>query len=105
MSRVAEIAYLGRDNAIDLQLKADGEVVDLSSVTQIDLVERDSAWSVSSATSPSVFDWSAGDGVLSLVLGEESIPEGAYRCYLVIYDPTNTDGIVWDDFRLTVKEV
>lgn len=105
MSRVSEIIYLGRDNAIDVQLKDDGAVADLGSVSRIDLVEQSGAWSVSSSTSPNAFDWLGGDGRVSMILGGETIPTGTHRCYLVVYDPTNTDGIVWDDLRLIVKEV
>ena len=98
-----ETVYLGRDNAIDIDLLADGAPVDLSSVTRMILRDSGCVWEVDSITSPTAFDWSAGDGRISMALGDEPIPAGAYSCRLIVYDPTNTDGVVWDDLlRLTV---
>ena len=104
MARPAETVYLGRDNAIDLTLKVDGAAANLISVTRIDLQAEDCSWSVTSDDSPGAFDWTAnpGAGYLSMVLGSEAIPEGVHRVQLVVYDPTNTEGVVWSEFRLTV---
>ena len=103
MAAARETIYLGRDNAIDLQLQADGVAVDLTSVTRMILRDAGCVWEVDSTTSPGAFDRSAGDGVVSLILGDEPIPAGAYYCRLIVYDPTNVDGVVWDDLlRLTV---
>lgn len=106
MATLRETSYIGRDNAIDLQLLADGAAVDLSSVTRVILRDVACTWEVDSSTSPGAFDWSAGDGVISLILGDEAITAGAYSCWLIVYDPTNTDGVVWDDLlRLTVVSI
>lgn len=105
MSRIVEIIYLGRDNAIDVQLKTDGVVADLGPITQIDLIEKDGIWLVSSATSSEAFDWTVGNGTVSMQLGGEALPIGTHKCYLIIYDPTNPNGIVWEDLKVTVKEV
>lgn len=104
MARPAETVYLGRDNAIDLTLKADGAAANLISVTRIDLQAEDGSWAVDSAASPGAFDWTTnpGAGYLRMVLGYEAIPEGVHRVELVVYDPTNTGGVVWSEFRLTV---
>lgn len=106
MSRIRETIYLDKNNAIDLILLADGVAVDLSSVTRMILRDVGCEWEVDSATSAVAFDWSAGGGVLSLRLGDETIPPGAYNCWLIVIDPTNTDGIVWEEqLRLTVIAV
>lgn len=103
MARITETVYLGRDNAIDLALAAGGADVDLSSVTQVDIIDKGCVWSVSSTTSPAAFDWATDSTKLVLKLGDETIAPGTYTVRLVIYDPTNTDGVVWDDeFRLIV---
>lgn len=106
MAALRETVYLGRDNGIDLQLKADGAAVDLSSVTRMILRDSGCVWEVDSSTTPAAFDWSAGDGAVSLILGDEPIPAGAYSCRLIVFDPTNVDGVVWDDLlRLTVVSI
>ena len=51
MSRVRETIYLGKDNAIDLILQADGAAVNLSSVTRMILRDVGCEWEVDSATS------------------------------------------------------
>ena len=106
MATVRETAYIGKDNGIDLQLLADGAPLDLSSVTRMILRDAGCVWEVDSTTSPGAFDWSAGNGVISLTLGDEPIAAGAYSCWLIVYDPTNTYGIVWEEqLRLTVVDV
>ena len=106
MAALRETLYLGYDNGIDLTLKADDVAVDLSSVTRMILRDVACTWEVDSTTSPGAFDWSAGGGVISLILGDEPITPGAYSCWLIVYDPTNTDGVVWEEqLRLTVVDV
>ena len=106
MRGIRETIYLGKNNAIDLQLQADGAAVDLSSVTRMILRDVGCLWEVDSTTSAGAFDWSAGGGALSLRLGDETIPPGTYNCWLIVIDPTNTDGIVWEEqIRLTVIAV
>lgn len=37
---------------------------------------------------------------------DELIPAGAYSCRLIVFDPTNADGVVWDDLlRLDVVSI
>ena len=106
MAALRETLYLGHDNGIDLTLKADDVAVDLSSVTRMILRDSGCVWEVDSTASPTAFDWSAGGGRISMALGDEPIPAGAYSCRLIVYDPTNTDGVVWDDLlRLEVVSI
>ena len=102
---VAETVYKDRDNAIDLILKADDVAVDLSSVTRMQIVDRDGGFTtIDSDTSADAFDWDTGTtGKVILILGDEEIPVGTYVVSLVVFDPTNTDGIVWGEFVLVVK--
>ena len=100
MADVVEYSYNDANNTNDLLLKADGSAVDLGSVTRMILYDVDEAWSIDEDDSVSgdVFDRSAGvTGKVIIALGDQGITEGRYRCRLKVYDPTNTDGIVWGD--------
>ncbi len=104
MSAPIEYVYTGRDNTVDLLLKADGVAVDLSTVTRMLVADVDGAFSVDSSTSPGAFDWNPGStGKLVITLGDESIPVGKYKCQLIVYDPTNPDGVVWGKVILIVR--
>ena len=102
---ITEIVYEGHDNKINLLLKADGEAVDLSSVTKMELKLDDIT--ISSQDYPSAFDWNSSSttGEVILDLGDVGLEEGHYVAWLIVYDPTNTDGIVWDKFHLVVREI
>lgn len=98
---MVEVIYNGNDNAIDLQLLEDAVAVDLSSVSRMTIAFDTKV--VDSDTSPSAFDWSAGSGKLTMILGAESISEGIYNAELTVYDTENTKGIVWGTFKVVVK--
>jgi len=100
---ITEIVYLGHDNTVDLLLKADGEAVDLSSVTRMTL-DVDGT-TIDSDESGDAFDWSGETtGKVVLALGAEELSNGRYTATLTVYDPSNTNGIVWGDFKLVVRE-
>jgi len=96
-----EIVYLGADNVIDLVLLEDGAAVNLGGVTKMSLDFEGTI--ISSDTSPDAFDWSTGEGKLSLALGAESIATALYNAKLMVYDAENTNGIVWGKLRIVVK--
>jgi len=99
-----EIVYLGRDNKIDLQLLSDGEVENLANITKMildfgkDLLGSDIA--VDSDTSPAAFDWSEGNGILHLTLGQQSISAGLYWAKLIVIDSSNPNGVVWGEISM-----
>ena len=107
-----EVFYTGHDNTIDVQLRADGVAIEMDDVTKVQLVMSDTL-TISSDTDTGVFDWDehkvateAADRKMIIALNEKSgdpVSAGKYTAYLVIYDPTNTDGIRWDDIRILVK--
>lgn len=100
---VNEIVYNNRENTNDLLLMADGVAVDLSSVTRMQIIERNEAFTVDSQTASDAFDWSrATTGKVVLSLGGEGLNPGTYACRLITYDPSNPDGIVWGDDYLTL---
>ena len=97
-----EVVYLGHDNTIDVQLLEDGVITDLSSVTRMTL---DFAGTViDSGIHSNVFDWSAGNGLLNIALGAQTITEESYLARLVVYDPVNADGVVWGHVDILVRD-
>lgn len=101
---ITEFVYRQRDNTIDLQLLAAGKVMSLADVTRMDVVAADGEWSVSSETAPDAFDWSAGNGMVTIALGLQAIPAGRHTARLVVFDPSTRNGIVWGEIKLNVKE-
>lgn len=108
---MAEILYSDRDNSIDLLLKEDGAAQDLSSVSRMilslgtyvrDISDFSESYAIDYNDYNDAFDWDTGTqgkviispGAAAAALG---IPAGKYTGFLIVYDPTNTDGIVWDD--------
>ena len=100
------IVYKEKDNAIDLLLKADGVVHDLSDTTKVELVFEDGS-TVNSTASGEMFDFSsyATSGILVLKLGDLDKTAAFYSAQLVLYDATNTDGIVWGRVPLEFRDV
>jgi len=113
MATTIEYIYNDRDNTIDLQLKADGSAVDLSSVTRVEVIftAQDSGTDKTIDTEDAGttladggnVDITEGSGKLILALGDQSIAAGNYLAQLVIYDPTNTDGVVWGSIPIVVE--
>ena len=99
-----EIVYLGHDNSIDIILKADGVAVPLDDVTDMSLtfgttlIESDNG-----AADPLRWDKEGYDvGEVRIFLGDQTITPGSYKAPLVVYDPTNPEGVVWGLIPITV---
>lgn len=97
-----EYVYVGRDNTIDLLLKADGVVIALdTAVTRMDLKFSDRIYGTQYLTSvdyPTAFDWvtRGADGIVILKLGDIELTAGKdTKVELIVYDNVNTNGIVW----------
>lgn len=96
MGNVIEYVYNGRDNTIDLLLKADGSAVDLSTVTRMIIKDKNGAWEVDEDDSASAFDRDTDvTGKVIIALGDQGITARNYQVQLIVYDPNNTNGIVW----------
>ena len=99
---ITENVYTGHDNTIDLLLKADGVAQDITDATRMTL--EVGSTTVDSDGSADAFNWDTGvTGKLILALGGEDLTAGIYRATLTVYDPTNTNGIVWGTFKLIVR--
>lgn len=90
---VVENVYLGRDNVFKLKFTQDNVAVDMSGVTRMVMTVGDET--VDSDTVATAFDWTLGNGEVSFALGATLTNKGTAFAELVIYDPTNTNGLVW----------
>lgn len=104
-----EYVYVGRDNTIDLLLKADGVAIELhEAVTRMDLKFSDRIFGtqyVTSADYPTAFDWvtRGADGIVILKLGGLELAAGRdSKVELIVYDNVNTNGIVWGEVPIKI---
>lgn len=106
MGGVVEFAYNGRDNTIDLLLTADGVAVDLAAVTRMIIEDCGGSFAIDENDDASVFDRDTGvTGKVIIALGAQAIDAGRYQVRLIVYDPINDDGIVWDDDGFTLHVI
>jgi len=108
-----EIVYKDRDNTIDFRLKANTvldpelKIVDLTGVTRM-VLSRDDGFFVDSDVSSAIFDWSslATSGIVSIQLGHLNLKNGIDYWRLIVYDATNTKGLVWGkkDFKIDIRK-
>ena len=97
-----EIIHLGRDNSIDFVLYADSTQQDLATVTRIDLRISDEVLTSTDSTGGAI-RWAGsgyGTGEVRIFAGVAtavSLSTGRFSRALVVYDATNTNGVVWDD--------
>ena len=103
-STVTEVFYLTRDNSAELVLKSEGSITDLTNVTKIEILETGCTWSVNSEDTPDAFEIGTTDGRLVLKLGQQPINPGSYKCQVIVYDPTNIEGIVWGEVKLIFRQ-
>ena len=108
---ITEIVYIGKDNKNSLLLKAreadsaDATEQDISASTKMEL--KVGSLLISSSSNSSAFDWETdgAEGILHLQIGRvHGLKKGLYRARLTVYDLTYTNGWVWDDFMLDVRE-
>lgn len=101
-----EVFYVGKDNASRLLLKLDDVAQNITSFTKAEI--RFNGITYSSTDFADAFDWATegADGILILQAGLISSIIAAARdvaTELIVYDPQNTNGIVWDTFDLDMK--
>lgn len=103
---MSEVIYLNRDNQIILELRSDEILVDLSGVTRMKLVVGTTTLDSSGS---SYFDWTDtgyGRGTVIIDPGSASLSKGYYDGYLVVYDNTNANGIIWGKkFQIVVEDI
>jgi hypothetical protein len=102
-----EVVWIGHNNSIDLRLYSDGSEVDLAAVTEMRLAIG-SVIIVSTDAAGGAIRWNqAGydEGEIRIVAGgSTALSTGRFSGALVVYDPTNPLGVVWDnDIPIRVK--
>lgn len=105
-----EYVYLGRDNTFSLALYADGVVLtdeQMDSITKVQLHVDSAVVEVLSATRTTGYiKWrftGARPGEMLFDLGAVTAlaqVSGLKRGYLVVFDASNTTGIVWSHFPI-----
>lgn len=86
--------WLGRDNAIELQLQDAGKAIDHTAITRV--VVDIGASVLDSSTNPAWFDLSKADRLV-FKFGQSSVAPGQYRVRIIIYDPSHPNGLIWGD--------
>lgn len=102
---IKEIVITGRNNSIDILVKSNKEIVPLTDVTRIQLVDQAGEIdTIDSNDNPEYFDWTtySSSGKLIFKLGNAGLTAGNYIFRTIIYDAENTDGIFWDRIFITV---
>lgn len=103
-----ETVYIGRNNGIDLLLKADDVVQNITVINRVQLKDPTTNTVLAdSLTNPTAFDWTTqgAQGILRMFLGGILTTVATYRkADLIIYDSTNVDGLCWGNFPLRVRE-
>lgn len=99
-----ELLFVGRDNSVDLQLWASGtgttesSAVSLAAVTQIKLRVGDVVINSTDSAAGQIRWNQAGYKTGEIrIFASTSLSTGSFNSALVVYDPTNTSGVVWDD--------
>ena len=103
---LSDVVYNDFDNTLDFILKSDGTAQSLADLTQVKLIDVEGTFEIDSALSASAFDWtSLTTGKLIMKLGHESVAAGTYTCWLVLFDATNTEGVVWGTVDLRFVDI
>jgi len=101
-SNSVEVAYIGRDNSIDLELHENG--VNLTDYTPISRVLITLGTNViDSDITPQYLDWTTAQKLI-IKAGLAGIPSGNYRARIETFDIDNPDGIVWtESLRVSIR--
>lgn len=105
-----EYLYLDHGNTIDLILKSGGVAQNLSAVTGIRVMfDTTTVYSDAASEGPikwqstSDADWDLGE--IRIDCSSHDIEARRYDAPVIVFDPSNPDGIVWDNIRIEVEEV
>ena len=104
-----EVIYLGHDNSIDLVLKNNNTAIDLSGMNRMTLTFGSVALD-STNSSTQIMTWNKvgyATGELRIKMATVSasrVTPGSYKAILTLYDATETNGIVWGEIPIIVKD-
>jgi hypothetical protein len=91
---------------VNIELTADGFVIDHSALTRVKIYVGSTLFD--SQSQPSLFDLTKSDRIIAkLASASPALSPGVYTCLLVVYDGANyLNGYPWDqDFLLHVNAV
>ena len=109
---IEEHVWLTHDNTFELEVNINETPVNLVStgVTRM-VITTDTGLEIDSDVegegAGNAFDWatSGATGIVIFTFGGLTIDAGRYLCRLTIFDPTNTNGQVWDtEFYMIVHD-
>ena len=97
-----ELIYLGRNNPIELILKANNVAQNLSGVTHMELVISGVTYS---SVTTGYFSWSGSTiGYVKLTFGNApGLSVGSYNAELIVYDVSHSYGVMWGKVPLKVE--
>ena len=98
--------YLGHNNTVDLILKVDNAAYALTSVTRITATFGDNLVTSSDKANGAItWDQVGYDtGEIRIAAGFQSLTASRkpYSVPIVVYDASNTNGIVWGEYKILV---
>jgi len=103
------VIYLGRDNAIEWALLADGQPVTAGSITRVVLwLPADASVNavevtLDSLTDPDITLIESATKV-RIEAGGRALKPGAYTGYLTVYDAVSPDGLAWGSMLVRIVE-
>ena len=99
------IIYTGRNTNIRYQLLDQGAPKDLSNLTKIELILTSTIKISGLIGTTAPLDFTTEPTALTLKLSALTIPSGSYPSVkLVVYDGDNTNGLVWGEIALIVRD-
>jgi hypothetical protein len=97
---IEETVYINRDNTIELVLSVDGQPINHSCISRVQLLMGASA--LDSEVLSTLFDLTHSDRLI-LELGGAGLAAGRHAAQLIIYDSGDPNGLVWGNLVLDVK--
>jgi len=103
---MTEYVYLDRNNPISFILKENGSAISstvMSAISKVEIQYQGLSYTSASYTSSFDFTTYASTAKIIAYLGTIGLPVGRdYEAELLIYSPTNPEGLVWDTIDLQV---
>jgi len=101
-----ETIYLGRNNKINLLLKTDDVVQDLTAVTKMELLYKENYYDSDNFASAFDFATYATSGIVILDINDIGLESGRDKnAELIVYDASNASGIIWGQIDLKVIQL
>lgn len=102
---VVETIFAGRNNTFSLQLLRDGSPISLLSITGYELNLSNGRTFAENATDGLTRFVEKDEGIVEIKIGDALTEAdlGNHTAHLVTFDPVNTNGVRWPNFKLKVK--